>query len=82
MNCSKMTESEDEVIRIKKFYYFKLLSESCLDEVSEQNNSNDHDKMEEIRQDNIEAANKYQSKYRRRVVVEDTDSDKQIWCGT
>lgn len=53
-----------------------------MDEVSEQNNSNDHDKIEEIRQDNIEAANKYQSKYRRRVVVEDTDSDKQIWRGT
>lgn len=54
----------------------------ALDEVYEENNSNDRDKIEEIRQDNIEAANKYQSKHRRRMVVEDTDSDKQKWPGT
>jgi hypothetical protein len=66
----------------KSFIISNCYRRVALDEVSEQNNSNDHDKMEEIRQDNIEAANKYQSKYRRRVVVEDTDSDKQIWCGT
>jgi hypothetical protein len=70
------------LLRSKSFTISNCYRRGALDEVSEQNNSNDHDKIEEIRQDNIEAANKYQSKYRRRMVVEDTDSAKQKWPGT
>jgi hypothetical protein len=35
-----------------------------------------YDNIEEIREDNIEAANKQQSKSRRRMLAEDADSDK------
>jgi hypothetical protein len=45
-----------------------------LNEVYEEDGN--HDKIEEIREDNIEAENKQQSKSRRRMVAEDVGSDK------
>ena len=45
-----------------------------MNEVSEEDGN--YDKIEEIREDNIDAANKQQSKSRRRMPTEDADSDK------
>jgi hypothetical protein len=60
--------------RIKKVYYFTSPPDNYLNEVYEENEN--HDKIEEIREDNIEAENKQQSKSRRRMVAEDVGSDK------
>jgi hypothetical protein len=62
------------LFRIKKVYYFKSPSVSCLNKVSEEDD--DYNKIEEIREDNIQAANKQQSKSRRRMLASDTYSDK------
>jgi hypothetical protein len=45
-----------------------------LNKVSEEDGN--YDKIEEIREDNIQAANKQQSKSRRRMLASDTYSDK------
>jgi hypothetical protein len=60
--------------RIKKVYYFTSPLDNYLNEVYEEDGN--HNKIEEIREDNIEAENKQQSKSRRRIVAEDVGSDK------
>jgi hypothetical protein len=60
--------------RIKKVYYFTSPADNYLNEVYEEDGN--HDKIEEIREDNIEAENKQQSKSRRRMVAEDVGSGK------
>jgi hypothetical protein len=50
-----------------------MLNGSCLKQIS--NEGENYEKMEEVREDNIEAENK-QLKFRKKLIVGNTDSNK------